>query len=82
MTMKIKISSFDRVKEFVDLVKDFGSQLYLKHGRYVVNAQSIMGILSLNIEEILELEIVEKYKGEKDRLCFLMKDNGFVVEEV
>ena len=80
MTMKIKIGDFDRVKEFVELVRNFDSDLFLKHGRYVIDAQSIMGILSLSFDKILELEIIEKCAGEKDKLYELMKEHKFLVE--
>lgn len=81
MTMKIRIGSFERVKEFVDVVKDFSSDLFLKHGRYVIDAQSIMGILSLSFDKILELEIIEKLNGEQNKLYELMKEHNYLVEE-
>ena len=80
MTMKIKIGDFNRVKEFVEVVRDFGSDLFLKHGRYIIDAQSIMGILSLSFDKTLELEIIEKCAGEKYKLHSLMKEHGFLVE--
>ncbi len=80
MNMKIKIGDFERVKEFVELVRYFDSDLFLKHGRYVIDAQSIMGILSISFNKVLELEIVEKSAGEKYKLHSLMKEHGFLVE--
>lgn len=82
MTMKIKMGDFNRVKEFVEVVRDFSSDLFLKHGRYVIDAQSIMGILSISFDKVLELEIIEKFAGEKDKLYKLMKEHNFLVEEV
>lgn len=78
--MQIKIGNFDRVKEFVELVRYFDSDLFLKHGRYVIDAQSIMGILSISFDKVLELEIIEKSAGEKDKLHLLMKEHGFLVD--
>ena len=78
--MKIKIGDFDRVKEFVDLVRDFNSDLFLKHGRYVIDAQSIMGILSISFDKVLDLKIIEKFPGEKEKLYNLMKEHEFLVE--
>lgn len=80
MKMQIKIGDFDRVKEFVELVRYFDSDLFLKHGRYVIDAQSIMGILSISFDRVLELEIIEKSAGEKDKLHLLMKEHGFLVD--
>lgn len=80
MTMKIRMGEFSRVKEFVELVRYFDSDLFLKHGRYVIDAQSIMGILSISFDKVLELEIIEKSAGERDRLHLLMKEHGFLVD--
>lgn len=80
MKMQIKIGDFDRVKEFVELVRYFDSDLFLKHGRYVIDAQSIVGILSISFDKVLELEIIEKSAGEKDKLHLLMKEHGFLVD--
>ena len=78
--MKIKIGEPSRVKEFEQLVKDFDSDLFLKHGRYTIDAQSIMGVLSLSFDKVLELEIVEKSTGEEDKLRSFMKEHGFLVD--
>lgn len=69
----------NRVKEFDNLVKNFESNLFLCHGRYVVDAKSIMGIFSLCFDQDLDLRIEEKVEGEADKLYELMKDNGFLV---
>ena len=50
MKMQIKIGDFDRVKEFVELVRYFESDLFLKHGRYVIDGEPtfFMGIYGMN----------------------------------
>ena len=78
--MKIKIGDYDRLKEFVGLVKDFNSDLFLQHGSYVIDAQSIMGILSISFDKVLNLNIIEKFPGEKERLYNLMKEHCYLVE--
>ena len=82
MTMKIKIGGeYDRVKEFVGLIKDFSSDLFLTHGNFTVDALSIMGVLAICYDKVLELKIVEKLPGEKSKLYNLMKKHNFLVEE-
>ena len=83
MVMKIKIGKeYDRVKEFVGLVKDFSSDLLLTHGSYTVDALSVMGVLAICYDKVLELKIIEKFPGETEKLYNLMKEHGFLVEEV
>ena len=78
--MKINLNGdINRVKEFNNLVRDFESDLFLRHGRYVIDAQSILGILSLCFDKDLDLEIVEKAEGEADKFYELMKEHGYLV---
>lgn len=82
MTMKIKIGGeYDRVKEFVAIVQDFSSDLLLTHGNYTVDALSVMGVLAICYDKVLELKIVEKFPGETEKLYNLMKEHGYLVEE-
>ena len=80
LTIQINLNGeIAKVKHFNNLVRDFVSDLSLIHGRYVVDAKSIMGIFSLNFDQDLNLEIEEKVEGEADKLCKLMKEHGYLV---
>ncbi len=46
---KIKLSSIQDVREFVDIVTRCDVEIDLSSGRYVVDAKSIMGIFSLDL---------------------------------
>lgn len=46
---KIKLSSIQDVREFVDIVTRYDAEIDLSSGRYVVDAKSIMGIFSLDL---------------------------------
>lgn len=46
---KIKLSSIQDVREFVDVVTRCDAEIDLSSGRYVVDAKSIMGIFSLDL---------------------------------
>ena len=48
-TCKIKLTSIQDVREFVDIVTSYNIEIDLSSGRYVVDAKSIMGIFSLDL---------------------------------
>ncbi|MBQ3490641.1 MAG: HPr family phosphocarrier protein [Clostridia bacterium] len=47
--VKIRLSSIEDVRNFVELVRQFEGDIDLSSGRYVVDAKSIMGIFSLDL---------------------------------
>ena len=48
-TVKISLNSIDKVKSFVNDITKFDYDFDLVSGRYVIDAKSIMGLLSLGI---------------------------------
>ena len=54
-TIKISLNSIDKVKTFVNVINRFDAEFDLVSGRYVIDAKSIMGIFSLDLEMPLEL---------------------------
>ena len=48
-TVKISLNSIDKVKAFVNEISKFDCDFDLVSGRYVIDAKSIMGLLSLGI---------------------------------
>ena len=48
-TVKISLNSIDKVKAFVNEVTKFDAEFDLVSGRYVIDAKSIMGIFSLDL---------------------------------
>ena len=47
-TCKIRLSSIQDVRDFVEIVTRYDMEIDLSSGRYVVDAKSIMGIFSLD----------------------------------
>ena len=47
--VKIRLSSIEDVRNFVELVRQFEGDIDLSSGRYIVDAKSIMGIFSLDL---------------------------------
>lgn len=55
--MRIKLPTANDVKEFVNIAMMCPYQLDVKHGRYIVDGKSIMGLFSLNLSEPLSILI-------------------------
>ena len=56
-TVTISLNSIDKVKAFVNDITKFDYDFDLLSGRYVIDAQSIMGIFSLDLSKNIELNI-------------------------
>jgi phosphotransferase system HPr-like phosphotransfer protein len=56
-TVKISLNSIDKVKAFVNDVTKFDTDFDLVSGRYVIDAKSIMGIFSLDLSKVIDLNI-------------------------
>jgi phosphotransferase system HPr-like phosphotransfer protein len=74
-TCKIKLSSIQDVREFVDIVTRFNIEIDLSCGRYVVDAKSIMGIFSLDLMSVILLTAHTDDAGE-----LFSKLEKFIVE--
>ena len=55
--MRIKLPTANDVKEFVNIAMLCPYQIDVKHGRYIVDGKSIMGLFSLNLSEPLSVMI-------------------------
>ncbi|MBN1891499.1 MAG: HPr family phosphocarrier protein [Clostridiales bacterium] len=53
----VHFNSISDVKDFVHTVNSFPYDVDLSSGRYVVDAKSIMGIFSLELQRPIQLEI-------------------------
>ena len=56
-TVQISLNSIDKVKSFVNEITKFDYDFYLVSGRYVIDAKSIMGIISLDLSKPIDLNI-------------------------
>ena len=56
-SMTISLEMAQRVKEFVAITQNCACEIVLKSGKYVVDAKSILGIFSLDLDEPIVLEI-------------------------
>ena len=51
----VKITTIDDVKKFVSTVMKFDYEIDLVSGRYAIDAQSIMGIFSIDLSKDLKM---------------------------
>jgi len=56
-SVSIQLDSVDKVRKFVNIVSVFDGEFDLSTDRYVVDAKSIMGIFSLDLNKPLKLNI-------------------------
>ena len=62
----ILLSSINDVKDFVNIVSKYDTDIDLTSGRYVVDAKSIMGIFSLDLSKPIK---VEAHDADSDALA-------------
>ncbi len=55
--MTIYLNQVERVKEFVEAANKFESDVDILMGRYIVDAKSILGVLSLDLSTAIEVQI-------------------------
>ncbi len=56
-SVTILLNTTDNVKNFVNVISRFDYDMDLRSGRYVVDAKSILGIFSLDLNRPVVLEI-------------------------
>ena len=55
MKLTLKLKDMNEVKRFVDITSQYSEDMALVHGRYVVDAKSILGIISRDLNQPVEL---------------------------
>ena len=58
-TLSISLSSLERIKNFESLIADMKGKFALCSGHYVVEAKSVMGILSMDLSKPLLVRVHE-----------------------
>ncbi len=77
--VKIRLSSIQDVRSFVDTVTKYNIDVDLSSGRYVVDAKSIMGIFSLDLLSPITLSAQTDDEAQVNALLADLK--AFIVEE-
>lgn len=66
----VKFKDIDEIQEFARAVNQFHGDVDLKQGRTTIDAKSLLGICSMNIEEAMELQV---FNGEAEKLKALIE---------
>lgn len=69
----VKLETISDVQNFVAIITTLDSDFDLISGRYVVDAKSILGIFSLDIQNPMELKIYSYTDEIKDKLKSYIK---------
>ena len=54
----VSLASIDDVKRFVDAASRCSCEIDVRSGRYLVNANSIMGLFSLDLAKPVQVEVL------------------------
>ena len=73
--MMLSLNSFDKVRDFVNAISPFDTEVNLISGKYVVNAKSVMAIFSLDLSKPIKVEVHDDNCGE-----FLNEVEKFIVK--
>lgn len=71
----IKLDTFAKVKEFVDIANRFEGNIELSSKRFIANAKSIMDVCSLDLKNELTLVV----RSEKDFLAIIEEVEPYMV---
>lgn len=56
-TANVKFETTDQIIRFVNIVEQYGAEIDLKNGSCIVDAKSLMGVLSFGISKPLEMVV-------------------------
>lgn len=76
--MLILLTKIDDVKNFVGAANACLHETLLRSGNYCVNAKSILGVFSLDLDKPVEL-VIEGDKNAEDVKTFLQEIAGYIV---
>lgn len=59
--MKVKINEINKIKQVCEMCNQFVDDVYAISGNYRVDAKSILGLLSLDLSQEIDL-VIDSYK--------------------
>ena len=57
MGTKVRFTTMDQVQKFIDDIRKIPYDVDARHGNYVVDAKSLLGILSLSLGREIDLKV-------------------------
>lgn len=66
----VNLNDIEKLKSFVNVVSTFEADFDAVRGRYIIDAKSIMGMMSLNLSKPLDI-VMHDHDNEKEVARFL-----------
>lgn len=76
-TVKIRLDSIEKIKEFNGVLNRFSCDFDLEQGRYYIDAKSMLGIMSLDLNSPLQLHFSA---AEEEKNSVMEAIKGYVEE--
>ena len=76
----VKLNLVSEVLKLAEIAQNTESDVMLKHNSYVIDATSILGIMSLNLSDRVELIIIEKKRDDQLFIFRKLQDEGFDIK--
>lgn len=70
----VMLNDFSKIKNFIDKVSKFESDIDLEKSRYIVNGKSIIGIFTLDLSTPIDVVIHSKNEEEIKRFNEVMEE--------
>lgn len=74
MSIMISLDTFDKIKKFINITSLLPYDLDLISGKYVVDGKSIMGVLSLDLSNPLEVHVIGSSEYPKELNEFIIQN--------
>ena len=66
--MKINLSKYNDVKDFIQFAQNSEAEIILKSGKYIIDGKSILGVFSLDLSQPLIVESEDEKFLDKIRI--------------
>ena len=71
--MMIRLDNIDKLKRFVDACSRIDAEMEAKSGSFISNPKSMLGLMTLNLSEPLELHVLSS-KGRAEDIFEQLRD--------
>ena len=65
--IKINLKEFNKVKEFINVVREFESDVDIMTDRAIIDAKSVLGIYALNLSDDTYVKILTNSVSEEEK---------------
>ena len=80
MQARIKLNLVSEVTRLAEIAQSREFDIMLRHNSYVVDATSILGIMSLNLSEPVYIDVIERNEGDALNLYKQLQDEKFEIK--